>query len=54
LYVALDQGYIDQDEFRRLESIARDGGRKIGALMSYLRQSNLKGPKFKTTKKTKQ
>jgi four helix bundle protein len=51
LYVALDQGYIDHDEFRRLEKVARDTGRKIGGLMSYLRQSNLKGPKFKITKK---
>jgi four helix bundle protein len=51
LYVALDQGYIDHEEFRRLEKVARDTGRKIGGLMSYLRQSNLKGPKFKITKK---
>ena len=51
LYVALDQGYIDHEGFRRLEKVARDTGRKIGGLMSYLRQSNLKGPKFKITKK---
>jgi hypothetical protein len=49
LYVALDQGYINEEEFRRLEKVARDTGRKIGGLMSYLRQSNLRGPKYKTS-----
>ena len=48
LYVALDQGYINHQEFHRLEKMARDTGRKIGALMSYLRQSDLRGPKYKT------
>ena len=47
LYVALDQGYINHDEFRRLEKIARDTGRKIGGLMSYIRQSDLRGSKYK-------
>jgi four helix bundle protein len=51
LYVALDQGYLNHEEFRRLEKIARDTGRKIGGLMSYLRQSDLRGPKYKTTKR---
>jgi len=49
LYVALDQGYINHEEFRRLEKIAPDTGRKIGGLMSYLRQSDLRGPKYKTS-----
>jgi four helix bundle protein len=49
LYVALDQGYINEEEFRRLEKLARGTGRKIGGLMSYLRQSNLRGPKYKTS-----
>ena len=49
LYVALDQGYINHEEFRRLEKVARDTGRKIGGLMSYLRQSDLRGPKYKTS-----
>ncbi|HTN71426.1 MAG TPA: four helix bundle protein [Methylomirabilota bacterium] len=49
LYVALDQGYINHEEFRRLEQIARDTGRKIGGLMSYLCQSDLRGPKYKTS-----
>lgn len=49
LYVALDQGYINHDEFRSLEKAARDTGRKIGGLMSYLRQSDLRGPKYKAS-----
>jgi four helix bundle protein len=49
LYVALDQGYINHEEFRRLEKLARDTGRKIGGLMSYLRQSGLRGPIYKTS-----
>ena len=49
LYVALDQGYINHEEFRRLEKVARDTARKIGRLMSYLRQSDLRGPKYKTS-----
>jgi hypothetical protein len=51
LYVAFDQGYINHEEFLRLERIARDTGRKIGGLMSYLRQSDLRGPKYKATKR---
>ena len=53
LYVALDQGYINDEEFNRLEKIARDTGRKIGGLMGYLRQSRLRGPKYKTSITTK-
>ena len=49
LYVALDQSYINQEEFLRLEKIARDTGRKIGGLMTYLRKSEFRGPKFKTS-----
>ena len=49
LYVALDQGYIDLEEFRRLEKVARNTGRKIGGLMTYLRKSELRGLKYKTS-----
>jgi four helix bundle protein len=49
LYVALDQGYINDEEFRRLVNVARDTGRKIGGLMAYLRNSELRGPKYKTS-----
>jgi hypothetical protein len=47
LYVALDQQYIDQNEFCRFEAAAQDAGRKIGGLMNYLRKSDIRGPKYK-------
>jgi len=47
LYVAMDQKYIAEEEFERLNSLATQAGRKIGALMSYLRKSGIKGAKFR-------
>lgn len=47
LYVALDQKYITKDEFDRLCSLTTEVGRKIGALMRYLRKSGIRGVKFR-------
>jgi four helix bundle protein len=47
LYVALDQQYIDTEEFDRLSALTTETGRKIGSLMSYLRRSGIKGAKFR-------
>jgi len=47
LYVAIDQKYIAEEEFERLSSLATQAGRKIGALMSYLRKSGIKGAKLR-------
>ena len=47
LYVALDQKYITKEEFERLCSLATEAGRKIGALMRYLRKSGIRGAKFR-------
>lgn len=47
LYIALDQGYVDQPSFDRLAEIAAATSRLIGGLMGYLRRSNLRGAKFK-------
>ncbi len=47
LYVALDQKYITKEEFERLSALATEVGRKIGALMRYLRKSGIKGTKFR-------
>lgn len=47
LYIALDQGYINQETFDRLSALATETGRKIGGLMNYLRKSNIKGTKYK-------
>ena len=47
LYVALDQGYIDQEQFDRLSALAIQTARMIGGLMLYLRKSRVKGTKYK-------
>ncbi len=47
LYIALDQGYINQETFDRLSALATETGCKIGGLMNYLRKSNIKGTKYK-------
>ena len=47
LYVALDQGYINQDIFDRLFALSTETGRMIGGLMNYLRKSNFRGTKYK-------
>ncbi len=47
LYVALDQGYIDREQFDRLSALATQTARMIGGLMLYLRKSRLKGTKYK-------
>jgi len=48
LYVALDQGYVTQLSFDQLYAKADEVGRLVGGFMSYLRQSQLGGPKYKT------
>lgn len=47
LYVALDQGYISQEQFNTTYSKANDNGRVIAGLMKYLRTSDVRGLKFK-------
>jgi len=47
LYVGLDQKYITKEEFERLFALATEVGRKIGALMRYLRKSGIRGAKFR-------
>lgn len=47
LYIALDQAYISQDEFKRLRSLATSTKGLIAGFMHYLRQSGVKGVKFK-------
>jgi four helix bundle protein len=49
LYVALDQSYIGADQFASLKSLAGLTKRLIGGLIGYLRQSGLKGVKYKYT-----
>lgn len=47
LYVALDQGYIDQPTFDRLAELTIQINRMLAGLMKYLRSSEFKGSKYK-------
>lgn len=53
LYVAFDQTYIDRPEFDELKGLANETGRMIGGLMSYLRNSQFKGTKYKKASRNK-
>ncbi len=48
LYAALDQHYLSRSEFDSLYVSVDETSRLIGGLMKYLKQSALRGPKFKT------
>ena len=47
LYVALDRRYFDEQTFQRLSSLAEEISRMIGGLMQYLRQSDVRGLKYR-------
>ena len=47
LYVALDQAYISTAQFDALSKSANDVSQLISGLMKYLRQSNLRGSKYR-------
>ncbi len=47
LYIALDESYVTPDEFKRLRSLATATKGLIAGFMHYLRQSGVKGVKFK-------
>ena len=47
LYVALDEEYINQEQFRDLKALAVSSRRLIAGLVTYLRGSSMKGSKFK-------
>ena len=49
LYVAADQGYIQEGDFIELSSLASETGSMVAGLMKYLRASGYKGTKFKPT-----
>ena len=48
LYVALDQGYLNEDVFDWLFTTALETSRMISGLINYLRKSKMKGTKYKT------
>ncbi len=47
LYVAFDQEYLGENDFRALVELATEVSRLIAGLMRYLRQSSLKGRKYR-------
>lgn len=47
LYIALDQSYLNREDFARLSSSASDTAKIIAGLMSYLRKAGVKGTKYK-------
>lgn len=47
LYVAFDQSYITDSEFRNMSAKAQEISRMISGLMKYLQQSEMKGKKYK-------
>ena len=47
LYRALDNKYIDQNEFQNAYDLADEVGKLIRGLINHLKQSELKGGKFK-------
>lgn len=49
LYTAIDENYITQSEFAEAFTLAETAARQIGGLIRYLQQSDIRGPKFKTT-----
>lgn len=49
LYVALDLGYIDDEQFRVLTELARESARLIGGLARYLRTTSVSGVRFRAS-----
>ena len=47
LYVAADQGYIDENEFTELTTMATETARLVSGLITYLCSSRYKGVKYK-------
>jgi four helix bundle protein len=47
LYVAFDQDYISENDFNSIRAKATQNGRVIAGLINYLKQSDVRGIKFK-------
>ena len=47
LYTALDENYISQEEFDTLYKLATEVAKITGSIMNYLRQSEIRGLKFR-------
>ena len=51
IIIALDQGYINKEEFNDISNLAKIEAGIIGNFIKYLRSSGMKGSKFKPTSK---
>ena len=47
LYVALDQGYINQEQFEAAKALTSSSKKLIAGFMNYLKQSSIKGLKYR-------
>ena len=47
LFIAFDQGYLTEDELETTKAFAKRVSSMIGGFIGYLRESKLKGEKFK-------
>ena len=47
MYVALDQGYVDEARFKEIVDKLNETSRMIAGFIKYLQQSDLRGAKFK-------
>lgn len=47
LYVALDAGYIEEEQFNSIKAIVTSAKRLIAGFMNYLKSSGMKGQKYK-------
>ena len=48
LYVALDEAYISDAEFKKLKDLAVETSRAIAGMMGYLKSSELRGSKYRS------
>jgi four helix bundle protein len=48
IYIALDQGYVDQNEFNHINASLLEIGRMINGIMQYLDRTHLKGSKYRS------
>jgi len=47
-YVALDQGYISEEEFQTIQALASSTKKLIAGFMAYIKQSTFRGQKYVT------
>ena len=46
LYVAMDQGYVNQQEFNEINRLTEETAKLLGGLMRYIASSSIKGVKY--------